>query len=268
VSARALWKGVIRCSDLGVPVSLYSRLQPSRLQFHLLHKQDSVRVRQRMVHSVTGEEVSSANIRKGWPLGSGTYVLVQPEDLAELEPPTSRDIEITRFVPPGVLEPAWLVRPYQLGPDGNIQAYFALAEAMRSEGRVGIARWSMRKRRYLGALSSDGEHLRLTTLRHAGEVVTASELEAPDGRALDQRELGLAEQLVSALAADFDPGQFRDEYRERVLELIAAKAQGHVVQLSRPEPIRPSEAPLANVLRASLRRAKARPDQAPEKISA
>ncbi len=205
-----------------------------------------------MVNSVTQREVASADIRKGYPVDSATIVVLRPEELAALEPPPSRNIEVTRFVAVGAVASAWYDRPYHLGPDGDIEAYFALAAALKKEKRLGIARWVMRKRRYLGALGSDGEYLRLITLHHADEVVTASELTAPGGRTLDRRELALAEQLVTTLAGDFEPETFRDEYRDRVLELIHAKAQGRVVALPKAKQRRPVEAPLADVLRASL----------------
>ncbi len=268
MSARPLWKGVLRFSDARVPVSLYSCLEDQRVHFHLLHNRDQVPVRQHMVNPVTRREVVTADIRRGYPVDSGTLVVLRPEELAELEPEASREIEITRFVAPEAISSPWYSRPYHLGPDGDTEAYFALAEALRREHRVGIARWVMRKRRYVGALGSDGQHLALITLRHAGEVVAASELPAPAGRALDRRELALAEQLVSALAGDFDPTVFHDEYRERVHELVQAKAQGRVIAFPKRARARATEAPLENVLRASLKQVKPRHPARKEKMSA
>jgi DNA end-binding protein Ku len=252
VSARAIWKGVIRVDDLALPVKLYSALEDRQVRFHLLHATDGERVKQRMVHSATGKEVPAEEVRKGFEAEPGVFVLLAEEELAGLEPESSRDIEITRFVAPEVLAHPWYRRPYYLGPDGDREGYFALAEALRRTGKEGVARWVMRKKRYLGALRPVGTHLLLVSLRHADEVISADQLEPPAGRALDPRERKMAEQLVAALEGSFEPGEFHDEYRARVLELIEAKAKGRKVPAKRA-PRRPKAAPLAQALEASLR---------------
>jgi DNA end-binding protein Ku len=250
--ARAMWKGVIHFGDVSVPVKLYSAAQDRDVHFHLLHETDQVRVRQRMVHPGTGDEVPSDEIRRGYEVESGTFVLLGKEELEALAPEPSRDIEVTHFVAPGDIDQAWYVRPYYLGPDGDDDRYVALAAALEREERAGIAHWVMRKKQYSGALHARGGRLLLLTMRAAEEVVDVSQLEAPAGRALDKRELQLAEQLVSALTADFDPTQFGDEHRERVLELIEKKRAGGTIEKPRVER-RAGPSSLASALSASLK---------------
>lgn len=249
--ARAIWKGVIRFADVSVPVKLYSAVQERGVHFRLLHETDLEPVRQEMVNPETGEVVEYANMRRAFPTQEGDLVLLDEDELAELEPEGSRDIEIMRFVAPDAITHQWYDRPYYLGPDENNADYFALTEALRKQEREGVARWVMRNREYAGALRVEGDHLMLMTLRHAGEVVPSSALKAPGGRALDKRELQMAKQLVSALEGELDLASFRDEYRDRVMELVAAKAAGKVVKFPKA-PKKKTDESLAQALEQSL----------------
>jgi DNA end-binding protein Ku len=160
-------------------------------------------------------------------------------------------------VPPSAVGPEWYQRPYYLGPDGKDTDYFALAKALKEENRLGIAKWVMRKKRYIGALRSQDGYLMLVTLRFAEEVVSDNELpKLPTGRDFDPKELKMAEQLVSALEGEFKPEEFRDEYRDRVMKLIEAKAHGQPVKLEVVKKKEPVDS-IAESLAASLKMLKA-----------
>jgi DNA end-binding protein Ku len=196
--------------------------------------------------------VPSAEIRKGYEVERGVFVTLTKEELDELEPEDSRDIRITHFVGADAIGHEWFERPYFVGPDAKGGTdYFALAQALARTGRTGVARWVMRDREYAGALRAHGAHLVLITLRHADEVVARADLEAPVFRKPSEKELRLAEQLVGALEADFDPGRYRDEYRKRVLDFVAAKAKGRRPKLPRP-PRRAEPTSLLAALQASV----------------
>jgi DNA end-binding protein Ku len=257
VAARAIWKGVLKFGSAAVPVKLYSAVEDRNIHFHLLHDQDEVRLEQRMVNPVAGQTVVSEQIRKGYEAEPGLFVLLADDELAELVPESSRDIEITHFLPAGAINNQWYDRPYYLGPDAGAEMeYFALAEALAKANREGLARWVMRKRSYAGALRPEKGYLVLNTLRHADEVVPASELEPPQGRALDKKEQGMAEQLVSVFHGKFEPAQYHDEYRERVLKLVQSKARGERIQLERPKPHKPPAKSLTDLLAASVKAAR------------
>lgn len=251
--ARAMWKAELAIGKSRVPVKLYAGVQDHNVHFHLLHEKDEARVEQRLVDPETDEPVPNEELRKGYETQPGTFVILEPEELAELEPEPSRDIEVTRFVPNGAIHHQWYERPYWLGPDGDTESYFALAAALREREHEGVARWVMRKRPYIGALRLEGDHLMLVALRHAGEVVLPSEVKAPGGKDLDAREKKLAEQLVDALADHFDPAAYHDTYRERVQELVDAKAKGKKPKLQRPKTKKAPDS-LEAALAASLKR--------------
>lgn len=253
---RAMWKAVVCIGDESVPIKLYAAAQSGGAHFRLLCAADGVPVRQRLAHPRDGSPVEAERVRKAWAADDGTYVVVREEDLEALRPEPSRDIEVTSFVDRALLRDDWVDRPYWLGPDGPARPYFALVAALERSGRCGIARWVMRNQRYVGALEAADGHLRLVTLRHAGQVVDVSQLRPPRGREPDERELKLARQLLAALEGPFEPDAYKDEYRERVAALIERKARGEVVELPRPQRRRAPEGDLEAALRASLRREK------------
>jgi DNA end-binding protein Ku len=255
--ARAIWKGVIRFGGVAAPVKLYAAVQDRGVSFRLLDAETLRPVKQRMVNPVTGDAVPYEEIQRGFELEDGVFVLLDDDELESIQPDKSRDIEVTRFLDPSVINHQWYDRPYHLGPDEDSEAYYALTAALEREGKEGLARWTMRNKEYVGALRAEDGHLVLITLRHVDEVIPAGALEPPRGREPDERELKMAEQLVSALEDEFEPDEYRDEYRDRVLELVAAKAEGKSLEFRQPERRR-EEGDLTASLEASLRAAKER----------
>lgn len=231
MAARAIWKGELKIDSTRIPVKLYSGVVDRTVRFHILDDKHLVRVKQHMVDADSGEEVSAEEIQKGYEIDPGRFVILSKEDLKSLEPEPSRDIEIHEFVPPEQISPEWYDRPYFLGPDGDEKEYFALVEALKKTNREGIARWVMRNKSYVGALRAESDYLVLFTLRNADEVISASSLPRPAGRAPTQKELSMAKQLVTLLEGEFNPADYKDEYRERVMEFIEKKAKGKAPKL-------------------------------------
>lgn len=246
-----MWNGTLAMGKLAIDVKLYAAIEDVAVHFHLLHEPDQARLEQHMVNPTTGEARDEDQIHKGFEVKPGTFVLLEDQELARLDPPASKRIELQSFVPEAAIEPVWYERPYHLGPAGKSPEYFALAQVLAERKLIGIARWVMRKRSYVGALRARGEHLCLSTLHDAAEVVSAPKLAAAP-RAADARELAMAEQLVEALAGELDPGEFKDEHRERVRELIAAKAKGKTVKLP-PRERKRAPQPLGTALEQSLK---------------
>ena len=221
-----MWKASLRFGEQEVPVKLYAGVQERGLHFRLLHAKDRVPVKQRMVDAKTGEEVPSDQIRRGMEVEKDVYVLLGPEDLEGHDPNPEKVIEIMHFVPRSAVDLAWYARPYYLDPDDSAADFFALAAALESSERVGLARWTMRRTPYVGALAAKEGYLELITLHSFEEVVPLASFEKPEGPDLSAGERKLAEQLVSTLDAPFDPSVLRDEYRERVVAMIEQKARG------------------------------------------
>jgi DNA end-binding protein Ku len=253
MAARAIWKGVVRIGTARVPVKLYSAVTDRTVHFRLLHKTDKQPVKQMLISSENEETVQYEEVRKAYPLTRGRMVAFDEGELEKLKPKESRDIEITRFVNPDEIDPRFYDRAYYLGPDGDAKEYFAAAEALAKKKKEGIARWVMRDRAYVGALKEEDGYLMLITMRHADEIIDAEALKPPAGRPLEKREIEMAEQLLGALHGEFDPSEYRDEYRARVMELIEAKSKGRKPKVEKFRPRRvKKEEELDNILAASL----------------
>jgi DNA end-binding protein Ku len=247
--ARAVWKGQLVIGDEKLAVKMYSAVQDRTVHFRLLDKNSLSPVKQRIVRKTDGKEVKKEGRRKAFALDPERAVMLTSEELDELEPQTSRDIELCRFVAPSLLGEQWYDRPYYLGPDEDDEkTYFALAEVLAQEKLLGISRWVMRKKRYVGALTVLDGYLMLVTLRRAEQVLAAPEVKSAP---VNDKELKLAERLVEEISGEFDPGVWQDEYHERVCKLIEAKAHGKKLKLPAP-PRKRATGGLAEQLRESL----------------
>ncbi|HKG35113.1 MAG TPA: Ku protein [Solirubrobacterales bacterium] len=245
--ARAIWSGTISFGLLNVPVKLYSAVSRKTIRFNELRESDNARVRHKRVAEGTDEEVSYDEIVKGYELTKDRYVTFTREELAELDPAKTRTIEIQDFVDISDIDPIYFESPYYLGPaEGAEKAYSLLGEAMERSGKAAIARFVLRNREHLAAIRASGGVLTMTTMRFADEVVSPDELEdelPQDKPKVQKREVEMAERLIDSLTADFDPSQYRDEYREDLLSMIERKAQGKEVVAPTAEEPEPTKAP-------------------------
>ncbi|WP_156027991.1 non-homologous end joining protein Ku [Candidatus Solirubrobacter pratensis] len=256
--ARSIWSGAISFGLVNVPIKLYSAVSKKTVRFHQLNGETGNRIQQKRVDPETGEEVAYENIVKGYELTRDRYVLITPEELETLDPEKTRSIDIEDFVDESEIDPIFYDHPYYLVPDkGAAKAYGLLLNAMADAEKTAIARVVIRQKEQLVAIRPhrDGDLLVMETMVFADEVVGADELDGlPDSKELSvsDRELTMARQLIESLTDDFDPGKYKDEYREKVLELIEAKAEGQEIAVQ-PEAPAPAKVPdLMAALEASL----------------
>ncbi|MFP4106827.1 MAG: Ku protein [Phycisphaerae bacterium] len=254
---RAMFKGVISFADIRVPVKMYAAVESKEIRFHLLHDQDEVRLRQKMVCEKEDKPVPDEEIIKGLEVDDGKYILLTPEDLEEIQPETNRSIEVEGFTDFDSVDPRYYDRPYHLGPDGEEEKYMTLAQALQATGKMGVCHWSFRKRDYSGVLlSRSGDILELITLRTAGEVGAAGDLDLPEAK-LSAKEKKTAGYLVDELTDEFDPSQYRNDFRDDLEDLIKTKAGGGKVKKRKAKKTEPTEAAnLSDILEASLKEAK------------
>jgi DNA end-binding protein Ku len=257
---RAIWSGAISFGLVNIPVKLYSAVSRKTVRFHQIDAESGARVRQKRV-GPDGEEIAYEQIVKGYEIGPDRYVTISPEELEALEPQKTRTIDIEDFVDLDQIDPIYYDHPYYLAPDtGASKAYRLLVDAMEDSGKVAVARVVLRSKEHLVAIRPRDGALAMETMLFADEVIAAESLEelaAGDGDVqTSDRELAMANQLIESLASDFEPGKYRDEYRERVLDLIERKAQGETIVIEEPEAA-PQEVPdLMAALEASIASAK------------
>jgi len=252
--ARAIWSGSISFGLLNVPVKLYSAVARRGISLREIRESDGARIRHRRVAEGTDEEVPYEKIVKAFEISKDRYIPLAKAEMEALAPEKSRAIEVQDFVDLDEIDPIYFDSPYYLGPaDGAERAYSLLAQAMEESGKVAIARFVFRNKEHLAALRPGDGILTLTTMRFADEVVPPAELEdvlPSEKPKVAKREVQMAEQLIESLTRSFDPGAYRDEYREQLLAMIERKAAGEEI-VAAPEGDAP-EATKAPDLMAAL----------------
>ena len=257
--ARSIWTGTISFGLVNIPVKLITAVKSTDIRFHQLHEKDGVRLKQRLVCPADEQEVSGDEIVKGYEIAPDQYVIVDPEELEALAPQSSRALDITDFVDLESIDPIYYDRPYYLLPGENAaKPYSLLVQAMEKAKKVGIAKFVMRQKEYLAALRPVQGALCLEIMHFAGEVVPPESLEGiPDAAQVDERQLKVANQLIEALAGDFEPEKYHDEYREKVEQMLEEKAKGHEVVIPPQVESKPTKAvDLLAALEESLKTAR------------
>jgi DNA end-binding protein Ku len=254
MAPRAIWKGTINVGLVSVPVKLYSAIRAKDVRFNELHATDGARLKHQRICPAEEEEVPYDEIVRGFEIAPDQYVVIEPEEIEAAAPPSTRSVQIDRFVDADSVDPIYYEKSYHLGPDkGGDQTYTLLARALAETGKVGIGKVVLRTKEYLASVRPSGDGLILSTMHFSDEVVEPVNLEgAPeDGIELRDRELAIANQLVDSLSSDFEHGKYEDTYREQVMALIQAKAEGQEIDLTKPEePEAPDD--LLAALEASL----------------
>lgn len=265
--ARAIWTGAISFGLVNVPVKLYSATSQKSVRFHQLSAKTGTRIKQKRVDPSTGDEVAFEDIVKGYELSPERYVLIDPDELDALDPKATKTIDIEEFVDLVDIDPIYYDHSYYLAPTtGGAKPYRLLLEAMREAGKVAIGRVVIRSKQQLCALRPAGDVMTMSTMLFGDEVLAPDRIDELDALAdaeASDRELKMAQQLIASLSADFDPTKFKDEYRERVLDLIERKAAGEEIAVQ-PQAEEPAAAPdLMAALEASLAELRGADEDAP-----
>ncbi len=246
---RAIGTGTISFGLVSIPVKLYSATEAGgQISFNLLHKECGSRLKQQYICQKDEQIVSRDDMVKGYEFAKDQYVTFSKDELKELEEKSSEAVEIAEFVPADRVDPLYYEKAYFLGPEkGADKAYRLLIAAMRESGRVALARYAARGKQYLVMLRptppGEGEgRLVMQQLRYADEVRSAKEVPVIEGE-VKEGELKLAMQLIDQIAHEtFDPTQYKDDVKERVMEQIQRKVEGQEVAIS------PAEAPKAQII--------------------
>jgi DNA end-binding protein Ku len=255
---RAIWKGALAFGMVSIPVRLYSAIEDRDVSFHQVHEEDAGRVRYQRVCTVCGNEVTYADLARGFELPSGETVMLTEEDFANLPLPTTKIVELVAFVPADQIDPLALARGYYLEPEpAGRKPYELLRAALERTKRVGLAKIAVRSKESLAVLRPRGDALVLQTMVWPDEVRTAEFDVLEREVSVSDAELRMADTLIEAMASDFTPEAYHDGYREALLSVIEAKTAGTGVAVaSAPaEPTAPMD--LLTALQASVEAAKA-----------
>jgi len=277
---RAIWTGSISFGLVNVPVKLFSATEDRSVSFHQFEPESGERIKYKRVTEKSGKEVEYEQIVKGYELEDGSHVLVTPEELQSVAPGKSRTIDIEDFIDLDAVDPVYFDKTYHLAPAGQAAAkpYALLREAMKEAGRVAIARFVMRDKQSLACIrvatddTGGDDVLVLETMRFGDEVRSPSAIRElsvlDDGVEVTDRERAAAMSLVESLTTEWEPSKYEDTYRERVLELVAKKAEGERIVVEEPEAPTASVTDLMAVLEASVAEAKQKRTGSPPEAAA
>jgi DNA end-binding protein Ku len=262
MAAHAIWSGAINFGLVTIPVKLYTAVRSNDLRFNFLHKKDEGRIYNERHCSVCGHKVEYADLVRGYEYEKGRYVTVTDEDLKAVRPEATQSVQIVEFVELDQINPMYFDTPYYLEPEKKGRhAYALLRDALIDSGKVAIARVVIRSREHIAAVKPNGEALVLELMHFEDELVDQSGFDFP---ALHEKvaegEKKIAKMLIDTMSADeFKPEEFHDKYKEDVLAMIEARANGEDIE--KPEVHKPAATNVVNlmdVLQRSLEQSKQR----------
>jgi DNA end-binding protein Ku len=228
--ARPIWTGTLSFGLLNVPIRLMPGEKRTDLHFHMLDSRDNSPIRYERVNAETGEEVPWKDVVKAFEYRKGSYVVLEEEDLKAAAPESHETVEIAAFVDADAIGPEYFEKPYVLVPGKKAEkGYVLLREVLERTGRIGIARVVIRTREYLSAVMPRGNALVLILLRYPQELVDAEDYRIPEGAAsqyrISDKEIGMAEQLIESMSEEWNPKDYRDEFRDRLRKVIEKRMQ-------------------------------------------
>jgi DNA end-binding protein Ku len=237
VAPRAYWKGYLKLSLVSCPIALFpATSEREKISFHQLNKNTGHRIKYRKVDAESGDEVDSADIIKGYEVGKGEYLQLDPEELEAIAIESKRTIDIDEFVPKKEIDELYLNSPYYIVPDGEVgqQAFAVIREAIRQEGMVAVGKVVFTSREHIIALEARGKGLIGVTLRYPYEVRKEQDYfdDIPEEK-IPKDMLDLASHIVESKAGHFKPERFDDRYEDALKELLKKKQSGQKIEAPR-----------------------------------
>ena len=256
---RSIWRGAISFGMVVIPIKLYIATESKDIGFVTLHTTCHTRLRQKRFCPFHGEDVANDEITRGYEYSKDQYVVMEDSDFEELPVPSTRQIEITRFIDLKSIDPIYYERSYMLEPDGvGVKPFYLLKKALTDSGRVAIAKVSLRQKEHLCCLRPFDKAIAMSTMFYPDEIRGTKELELPEDDAeVNEQELAMANMLIDQLTGEFEPEQYHDEYRSTLEQVIEAKLGN--AQPVAAAPVQPAGTvvDLMSALKASIESAKA-----------
>lgn len=228
-----LWKGSISFGLINVPVKMHAATEAQEFKFNYLHKECQQRIRSIKKCSHCDKEVEMADLVKGYEYEKDRYIILSEEDLASLEQPMSRSIDILDFVDLKEIDPIYYQKSYYLSPEETAQkAYWLLSKAMEESGKVALARVTMRSKQHLACLRVFEAGLIMETMYYPKEI---RHMDAVwDHVVSTETELAMARQLIDNLAHPFEPEKYHDELHDQLAQMIESKVTGEIYKVETP----------------------------------
>jgi DNA end-binding protein Ku len=238
--AASVWSGYLTFGLISIPVRLFSGARSSGISFHQLHRDDLTRVKQQLICPAENKVLERSEIVKGYEYRKNEYVVVEPEEIKQIEPKTAKNMEILEFVKTSEVDPVYFDSSYYMMPEeAGRRPYALLTKALEESEYVGIAKLTMHNREYTVFLRPHEGGLMLHTMYYEEEVRKVEGFGAPDVD-LKDAEVKVAHQLIEALAAEWEPEKFKDDFQENLKNLIQTKLEGgKIAEVEKPKKIAP-----------------------------
>ncbi|MBS3651181.1 Ku protein [Pseudaminobacter sp. 19-2017] len=268
MAPRANWKGFLKVGELTCHVALYTAASTSeRIAFHTVNRATGHRVHRQFVDSETGKAVEKEDQVKGYDLGSGDYIVLEPEEIAEAVPQSDKTLAVSAFLSCSDIDKAYFDKPYYLAPADKMaeEAYVILRDGMRKENVAAIAQTVLFRRMRSVLIRPYGKGLLANTLNFDYEVRSAEEAfdQIPDLK-IKGEMLDLAEHIIDTKRGEFDPTSFDDRYEAALAELVKAKIEGRKIEAPKP----PKSTKVIDLMEALRQSAGAAAKKAPAKTAA
>src|SRR5215203_3172704 len=223
---RAIWKGAISFGLVNIPIALYSATRTEALKFRLLRGKDLSPVNYKRVAESDGKEVPWEDIVKGYEYEKGKFVVLKDEDFQRVDIEATQTVDIVRFVDLEEVSPTFFHKPYYMEPQkGGDKAYVLLREALKSTGKIAIAKVVIKTRQHLAAVKPQGDGLMLELMHFSNELIDVDEFKLPATKDVGKKELQMAEALVNSMSDKWEPEEFTDEYKEALEKVIEEKIE-------------------------------------------
>ncbi|HEX4486293.1 MAG TPA: Ku protein [Terriglobales bacterium] len=238
--AASVWSGYLTFGLISLPVRLFSGARSTSISFNMLHRDDLQRVKQQLVCSADGQVIERSDTVKGYEFRKGEYIVIEPEEIKKIEPKTAKTMEILEFVKTDDVDPVFFESSYYMIPEeAGRRPYALLTKALEESKYVAIAKLTMHNREYTVFLRPHEGGMMLHTMYYSEEVRKVEGFGAPDVE-LKDAEVKIAHQLIDALAADWDPEKYHDEFQENLKKLIETKLEGGTVaEVEKPKKLAP-----------------------------
>jgi DNA end-binding protein Ku len=259
--ASSVWKGMISFGLVSIPIRLYAAARTKRTYLHQIHKECNTRLKQPLFCPHCNRMVERSEVIKGYEYETGQYVLIDGDEIKKITPPSGKTMEIIAFLEEGAVDPIYFDSSFVAMPEPHAEKpYLLLLKALDDTKKMGVAKVTMHQREYTVFIRARNHGLTLHTMYYQNEIAALEGYGKNYDIKLKPEEIKLADQLVESLSASFKPEDYKDEFQERLNELIEAKLKGKTVTVA-PKPAKAPVIDMMEALKKSLAGHTAKPQK-------
>ena len=260
--ASSVWKGMISFGLVSIPIRLFAAARPKRTSLHQIHKESHTRLKQPLYCPHCNRIVDRSEVIKGYEYEPGKYVLIDGEEIKKITPPSGKTMEIIAFLEQGDVDPIYFESSFFALPEAHAEKpYLLLMKALEDTKKMGVAKATMHQRENTIFIRARNNGLTLHTMYYQNEIAAVEGYGKNYNVKLKPEEVKLADQLVESLSAPFKPEAYKDEFQERLNELIEAKLKGKTITAA-PEVAKAPVIDMMQALKKSLAGRGAKPQKA------